>query len=75
MATKLYYTVQKETQQDDSFEYCTGTKNIAVYEIVKDRPKLFFDVDVDNEDRCDESIDNWLEDNGFGNRLYDFVEL
>ncbi len=39
MATKIYYTVEKQTQTIDTVEECTGWKNIQVYEIANDRPK------------------------------------
>ena len=75
MAAKLYYTIEKETEFINEFEECTGMKNIAVYEIANDKPKLWFDLDVPNEDRTDESIDEWLVDNGFGDRQYEFILL
>ena len=75
MATKLYYTIEKETEFINEVEECTGMKNIAVYEIANDKPKLWFDLDVPNEDRTEESIDEWLIDNGFEDRQYDFIQL
>jgi hypothetical protein len=75
MTTKLYYTIEKETEFIKEVEECTGMKNIAVYEIVKDKPELWFELDVPNEDRADESIDEWLIDNGFEDRQYDFIQL
>ena len=46
MATKIYYTVEKQTQTIDTVEECTGWKNIQVYEIANDRPKQWFEIEA-----------------------------
>lgn len=73
--TNLYYTVEKETQTIDTIEECTGFKNVTVYEIANDKPKKWFDVDTTNNVSSISEIENWLNDNGFGERKYNFIQL
>ena len=71
----LYYTVEKQTLTIDTVEECTGWKTIQVYQIVLDRPKMRFKFEARNDDSSEEGIQTWLEDNGFENIEYEFVEL
>ena len=74
--SKLYYTVEKQTQTIDTVEECTGWKNIVVYEIANDRPKEWFTLEeVRNDDSTEEAIKEYLDENGFGDRNYDFIWL
>ena len=73
--TKLYYTIEKQTEPFDDTEVCTGWKNIQVYEIANDQPKLWFELEIENEESSLKSIQSWLNDNGFGKRNYEFVWL
>tara|TARA_R110002050_G_scaffold79261_12_gene169467 strand:- start:15189 stop:15416 length:228 start_codon:yes stop_codon:yes gene_type:complete len=75
MSTKLYYTVEKQTQTIDTIEECTGWKTIQVYEIVNDIPKIWFDIEARNDDYTNVQIQNWLDNNGFGDREYDMIWL
>lgn len=69
---ELFYTVEKQTQTIDTIEECTGWKTIRVYEIVYDRPHFWFDLEAMNDDNNEEQIQNWLDDNGFSDRKYEF---
>ena len=71
----LYFTVEKQTNIYDGVEECSGWKTISVYEILLDRPKLWFEIEAKNEDSSKDEIQNWLDENGFGNREYEFVRL
>jgi hypothetical protein len=73
--TKLFYTVEKQTQTIDTIEECTGWKTIQVYEIILDQPKIWFELEARNDDSSEEEIQTWLDNNGFGNREYEFVWL
>ena len=74
--SKLYYTLEKQTQTIDTVEECTGWKTIIVYEIANDRPKEWFTLEnVSNEESSQKAIEEYLEDNGFGDRNYDFIWL
>ena len=71
----LYYTVEKQTTNLDGIEECTGWKTISVYEIVLDKPKLWFELDAKNEDSSENEIQEWLDSNGFKDREYEFERL
>ena len=71
----LYYTVEKQTTNLDGIEECTGWKTISVYEIVLDKPKLWFELDANNEDSSEDEIQEWLDSNGFEDREYEFERL
>ena len=42
----LYYTVEKELQDIDGIEETTGYKDIRVYDIVNNKPKLVVEINV-----------------------------
>ena len=71
----LYYTVEKQITNLDGIEECTGWKTISVYEIVLDKPKLWFELDAKNEDSSENEIQEWLDSNGFEDREYEFERL
>ena len=73
--SKLFYTVEKQTQTIDTIEECTGWKNIQVYEIANDQPKILFELEAGNDDSSEEEIQTWLDNNGFENREYELVWL
>jgi len=75
MSTKLYYTVEKQTQTIDTIEECIGWKNIQVYEIANDIPKLWFEIEARNDDYTNVQIQNWLDNNGYEDREYDMIWL
>ena len=78
MKSNLYYTVEKETITIDSItdhSGLTGHKTIKIYEIQNDKPKIWFELDVRNEDSSEDEIQNWLNDNGFGEREYEMLCL
>ena len=73
--TILFYTVEKQTQTIDTLEKCTGWKNIKVYEIANDQPKMCFELEARNSKSNENEIQTWFDNNGFGNREYQFVQL
>ena len=75
MTTKIYYTVEKQTQTIDTVEECTGWKNIQVYEIANDRPKQWFEIEARNDESSEKEIQTWLDNNGFEDREYDMMWL
>jgi len=72
---KLYYTVKKETATISGTETCTGMKTISVYEIALDKPHLWFNVECSNDTDPKDAINGYLNDNGFGDRVYELIEL
>ena len=75
MKKKLYYTVDKELQDVGEVEETTGNKSVTVYEIENNIPKKFFDLDLVNEDSSEEAIQEYLDDNGFGDDEFEFIIL
>jgi len=74
MKKKLYYTVSKEISSDLEDEL-TGNKTITVYEITNDTPVKFFDVECQNSDSSTKEIQNYLDDNGYGDDEFELTEL
>lgn len=72
MKKKLYYTVEKEIEDD---QFLTGNKEVMVYEIVNNEPKRFFSLDLSNEDDTQEEIQDYLDDNGYGDDEFEFILL
>lgn len=75
MKTTLYFTVTKNTAFIGNDEYCDGIKTICVYEIANDKPNSWFDLEVPNDDNSIESIEQYLNDNGFSDKDYEFIQL
>jgi len=72
----LYYVVEKQTTPDgDEFEYVTGRKDISLYEIVDNTPKLLINLSADNSDSSTGEIQNWLNENGIGYVEYNLIQL
>jgi hypothetical protein len=63
MAKKLYYTVEKETENIDSIEECTGNKTITVYEIEENEPKTLCQIESYNHNSTINEIKMWLSEN------------
>jgi hypothetical protein len=72
MKKKLYYTVEKEIEDG---QFLTGNKEVMVYEIVNNEPKRFFSLDLSNEDDTREEIQDYLDDNGYGDDEFEFILL
>ncbi len=72
MKKKLYYTVEKEVEADD---FLTGLKNVTVYEIINNEPKKFFSLDLSLEDNSKDEIQDYLDDNGYGDDEFEFILL
>lgn len=70
MIKKLYFTVEKETEIGNEEETITGNKTITVYDIVNNEPKLFAAIDCGNEENSKDKIQEYLNDNGYGDDEY-----
>lgn len=73
---KLYYTVEKELTNVGSDLYeVTGMKEITVYHMIDNEPKMFTSIDC--ELTCDSEVEilNYLNDNGYGDETFEFVKL
>lgn len=73
---KLYYTVYFETY--DGVEQ-NGVRNITVYTIVKNEPKIFvqfdaFSTDGEKDFSDEDEIQTYLDNNGY-DQEFEFIEL
>lgn len=64
---KLYYT---SYNRDSKY-----WRDVYVYEIVNDQPKLWFELEAYNSTFDEDEIQTWLDNNGFENREYNFYQL
>ena len=64
---KLYYT---SYNRDDKY-----WRDIYVYEIVNDQPKLWFELEAYDSTFDEDEIQTWLDNNEFENREYNFYQL
>jgi hypothetical protein len=75
MKKKLFYVITKEVEMIGDFEETTGNKNITVYEIIDNVPKILTMIDVSNEDNSIECIQEWLNVNGHSDETFEFIQL
>lgn len=73
MKKKLYFVVEKEISSDG--ETLNGLKTVTVYEIIDNVPKNFCQVDGSIEDKSSDLIQMYLDDNGFGDDNFEFIQL
>lgn len=73
----LYYTVAKETQMVGDVEECTGWKDLTLYEIRDNQPKLLAEIAVDDGSpfSSEEEIQTWLDENGYEDEDFKFTQL
>lgn len=73
----LYYVEEKETEQDDSFEYTTGNKTITVYDIDTQSMQLviFCEIETLNYKESELEIQHWLDNNSYKDKEYNLVKL
>ena len=58
----LYYTVEKELQSGDGYEETTGHKDIRIYDFVDNKPKLVFEINVENIQSTLEELEFFVEE-------------
>lgn len=73
MKKTIYYTVEKEVDCDG--ETLTGNKDVIVYEILDNKPKRIFALELTNDQNSEAEILDYLNDNGFGDDEFDIVLL
>lgn len=79
----LYYTVEKELENTDGIEYANGYKNISLYKIEADQPKLITTIQAENEYNTLDELNHFVkttitEEDDFGlniNETYLFKKL
>jgi len=75
MKKKLYYTVEKELQDLDGFEETTGNKTITCYDMVNNEPKIFCEIETQNTENSEVEIQEYLDNNGYGDEEFEFIIL
>lgn len=73
MKKKIYYTIEKEVACDG--ETLTGNKDVTIYEILDNVPKVLFHLDLSIEENSKDAILEYLNENGFGDDEFDIVLL
>lgn len=76
MKKKLYYVVDKETNDvGGDCQECTGNKTVTVYNMVNNVPTEFFNLDLELFQNSEEEIQEWLDDNGYGDDEFELIRL
>ena len=79
MKKKLYFVVTFQLDDINGIKETNGFKDIYLYDIIDNTPKLIGNFVANNESGSMEAIDEWIEDNPTdklnSDTLVDFVEL
>lgn len=75
MKKQLYFTVQKQLLTIEEREEPKYLKNITVYEIMSNKPKMLAEIEAHSDDDTIEEIQFWLDNNGYGDDEFEFTEL
>lgn len=70
----LYYTVEKQLIDIDGIKETDGWKDITVYTIEDNIPKIMCKLTVLNENSTEEEIQTWLDNEEIGGE-FEFVKL
>jgi len=73
MKKKLYFVVEKEL--DSTNKSLTGNNTIDVYEIIDNEPKKFASIDSVNSESSVDAIQDYLDDNGYGDEAFLIKQL
>ena len=71
----LYYVVEREVNDCIDESFLTGLKTIRVYDIVDNKPKLFCEIETLIELSSENEIQVYLDNNGYENDKFKFIEL
>ena len=71
----LYFVVEKELEDIDGVGTTNGLKTINIYEIIDNKPEVFLLLDSTNDVDSKDAINNYLEDNGFGDDEFELIQL
>jgi hypothetical protein len=72
---KLYYTVGKQLNQYGDVEETNGYKTITVYDVINNEIVKCFIFEVLNEENTVGSIELYLDDNGYGDEIFELILL
>ena len=71
----LYFVVEKELEDIDGVETANGFKEINVYDMVNNKPEVFARLELTNDENSRDAINNYLNDNGYVNEMFELIEL
>lgn len=58
----LYYTVEKELENiADGIDQATGVKDIRIYDIVDNKPKLVTEINAENEYSTQDELEHFVK--------------
>jgi len=69
MNKTLYFVVEKELEDID------GLKEINVYDMVNNKPEVFAMLESTNDESSRDAINNYLNDNGYGDDEFELIQL
>jgi hypothetical protein len=75
MKKKLYYVVEKELETIGDVQEYNGYRYINVYEIIDNTPTLFTSIEGLFDSTSEELINDYLEDNGYGDDIFELIQL
>jgi hypothetical protein len=76
MIKKLYYIVELELQHvDGEIQETTGIKYVRVYDMINNVPNKFCNLEIDITDNTEIEIQEYLDDNGHGDEIFELIEL
>jgi hypothetical protein len=73
MKKTLYYVVDKESYSGTN--ELNGLVTVSVYEMIDNKPVVLTTVECTDEDNIEDQIQNYLDDNGFGDDEFNFIQL
>ena len=71
----IYYVVKKELKVINGVEKTTGYKTISTYTLEENKLEMFFDLGLQNSSNSEEEIQNYLDDNGYGDDEWELIRL
>ena len=76
MEKKLFYVVEKTVKNIGFDQYeLTGYKDITVYEIIDNQPKVFCEIEALNTSPTEAEIQIYLDENGYSDDVFEFQQL
>ncbi|MDG1949473.1 MAG: hypothetical protein P8J32_01465, partial [bacterium] len=75
MKKKIYYTTDIEFHDDDLELGPTGNKTVNVYHVENGEVKHWVSLECELSDSSEDQIQEYLDDNGYGDQEYEFTIL
>lgn len=72
---KLYYVIEKDLFNIDGFQETTGIKYVRVYTIENGELEIWFTLELIDSDNTIDSIQNYLNDNGYNDETIKMIQL